>query len=120
MAVMCKDNPVTLAGYAKERKLLEKCGWKWAKNIAKTGDVRGAMQFDKINGNKLWFKAQKKKAGTLREMNTFELMEDGFGWTGYHYVPLIYAWDVKLDGRCRARLVASRMVTIGSPEEDVH
>ena len=35
MAVIRKDDPVTLAGYAKERKLLEQHGWKWAKNIAK-------------------------------------------------------------------------------------
>ena len=35
LSVMRKDDPVTLAGYAKERKLLEQRGWKWAKSIAK-------------------------------------------------------------------------------------
>eukprot|EP00957_Ditylum_brightwellii_P011434 863968-Ditylum_brightwellii.AAC.1 len=32
---MRKDDPVTLAGYAKECKLLEQQSWKWAKSIAK-------------------------------------------------------------------------------------
>eukprot|EP00957_Ditylum_brightwellii_P133914 10211877-Ditylum_brightwellii.AAC.1 len=35
LAVLCKDDPVTLAGYEKERRLLEQQGWKWAKSIAK-------------------------------------------------------------------------------------
>eukprot|EP00957_Ditylum_brightwellii_P111978 8539299-Ditylum_brightwellii.AAC.2 len=35
LAMMCKDDPVILAGYAKERKLLEQYGWKWTKNISK-------------------------------------------------------------------------------------
>eukprot|EP00957_Ditylum_brightwellii_P180319 13736867-Ditylum_brightwellii.AAC.1 len=30
-----KDDPVTLAGYAKERRFLEQWGWKWAKSIAR-------------------------------------------------------------------------------------
>eukprot|EP00957_Ditylum_brightwellii_P081220 6178340-Ditylum_brightwellii.AAC.1 len=52
-------------------------------------------------------------------MDTFELMPENFDLTGYQYVPLIYAWDVMFDGRRRARLVANRKVTIGTPEEDV-
>eukprot|EP00957_Ditylum_brightwellii_P196575 14977804-Ditylum_brightwellii.AAC.1 len=35
LAVLRKDDPVTLAGLAKERRLLEQHGWKWAKSIAK-------------------------------------------------------------------------------------
>ena len=156
LAVMRKDDPVTLAGYAKERNLLEQRGWRWAKTLAKrekkfvrmlrimkaskkkymkksfgktkykfgvevprTGDVRGAMALDKKNGDTLWFEAQKTEASTLRNMDTFELMPEGFDLDGYQYVPLIYAWDVKFDGRRRARLVANGKVTIGPPEEDV-
>eukprot|EP00957_Ditylum_brightwellii_P068608 5208972-Ditylum_brightwellii.AAC.1 len=76
------------------------------------------MKLDKENGNNLWFDAQKKEASTLREMDTFELMLDNFNLTGYQYVPLIYAWNVKFDDRKRARLVANGKVTIGPPEED--
>eukprot|EP00957_Ditylum_brightwellii_P195193 14871705-Ditylum_brightwellii.AAC.1 len=35
LSVMRKDDPVKLAGYAKEHKLLEQQGWKQAKSIAK-------------------------------------------------------------------------------------
>eukprot|EP00957_Ditylum_brightwellii_P097343 7414034-Ditylum_brightwellii.AAC.1 len=155
LAVLHKDDPVTLAGYIKERRLLEQHNWKWAKSIARhkkkfvrmlklmkvskkyqkklygkktykfgmqvprTGDVRGAMKLDQENGNSLWFDAQKKEASMLRDLATFELMPENFDLTGYQYVPPIYAWDVKFDGRRRARLVANGKVTIGPPEEDV-
>eukprot|EP00957_Ditylum_brightwellii_P083583 6353161-Ditylum_brightwellii.AAC.1 len=52
-------------------------------------------------------------------MNTFELMEDGFDQTRYQFIPLIYIWYVKFDGRCRAKLVANGKVTIALPEEDI-
>eukprot|EP00957_Ditylum_brightwellii_P091386 6957899-Ditylum_brightwellii.AAC.1 len=35
LAVLHKDDPVALVGYAKERRLLEQHGWKWAENIAR-------------------------------------------------------------------------------------
>eukprot|EP00957_Ditylum_brightwellii_P099527 7581199-Ditylum_brightwellii.AAC.1 len=70
--------------------------------VPRTGDVRGSMKLDKENRNNLWFDAQKKEASTLRDMDTFELMPENFDLTGYQYVPLIYAWDVKFDGRRRA------------------
>ena len=35
LAVIQKDDPVTTAAYARDRKLLEQRGWKWAKKIAK-------------------------------------------------------------------------------------
>jgi hypothetical protein len=52
-------------------------------------------------------------------METFTLVPDGFDLKGYQYVPLIYAFDVKFDGRRRARLVANGKVTIGPPESEV-
>eukprot|EP00957_Ditylum_brightwellii_P111977 8539299-Ditylum_brightwellii.AAC.1 len=96
-----------------------KCKYKFGVEVPRTRDIREAIQLDKINRNNSCFEAQKKEAGTLREMNTFELMEDGFDLAGYQFVPLIYAWGIKFDGRHRARLVANGKVTIGPPEEDV-
>eukprot|EP00957_Ditylum_brightwellii_P150548 11463600-Ditylum_brightwellii.AAC.1 len=64
------------------------------------------MKLVKENGNNWWFDAQKKEASALRDMATFELMLEKFDLTDYQHVPLIYAWDVKFDGRRRARLVA--------------
>eukprot|EP00957_Ditylum_brightwellii_P015374 1156816-Ditylum_brightwellii.AAC.1 len=52
-------------------------------------------------------------------MDTFELMPENFDLTGYQYVPLIYAWDVKFYGRRRACLVANVKVIIRPSEEDV-
>eukprot|EP00957_Ditylum_brightwellii_P085498 6503292-Ditylum_brightwellii.AAC.1 len=52
-------------------------------------------------------------------MAYFELMPENFDLTGYQYVPLMYAWDVKFDGRRRTGLVANGKVIIGPPEEDV-
>eukprot|EP00957_Ditylum_brightwellii_P024980 1889151-Ditylum_brightwellii.AAC.1 len=77
------------------------------------------MKLDKENGNNLWFGAQQKEASMLRDMAAFDLMLENFDLTGYQYVPLIYVWDVKFDGRRRACLVAYRKVTIGPPEENV-
>eukprot|EP00957_Ditylum_brightwellii_P075878 5766818-Ditylum_brightwellii.AAC.1 len=52
-------------------------------------------------------------------MATFELIQDGFDLSGYQCVPLIYAFDVKFDGRRCAHLVANGKVTIRPPEEEV-
>eukprot|EP00957_Ditylum_brightwellii_P100671 7672858-Ditylum_brightwellii.AAC.1 len=84
-----------------------------------TEDVRGAMKLDQENGNSLWLDAQKKESRTLRNMDTFELMPKNFDVTGYQYISLINAWDVKFDGRRRVCLVANEKVTIRPPERDV-
>ena len=63
--------------------------------------------------------AQKTEANTLRQMKTFVIIPDNFDLTGYQYVPLIYAWDVKFDGRKWARLVANGKITMGPPKAEV-
>eukprot|EP00957_Ditylum_brightwellii_P180624 13758821-Ditylum_brightwellii.AAC.1 len=35
LAILKKDNPVTIAAYAKERHLLNQRSWKWAKHLAR-------------------------------------------------------------------------------------
>ena len=132
LVMMRKDDPVTVAAYARDRKLLNQRGWKWVKKLAKnekklvrllkamkaskkppfsqqkykfgvavprTGDVRGAMRLDKANGNTWWFDAMKKEATTLLDLQTFVLPPEDMDWSDYQYVPTIYAWEVKLDGR---------------------
>eukprot|EP00957_Ditylum_brightwellii_P015590 1175257-Ditylum_brightwellii.AAC.1 len=94
-----------------QKKLYRKKTYKFCLQVSMTGDVRGTMKLDKENGNSLWFDAQKKEASTLRNMDTFELMPGNFDLTGYQYGLLIYDWDVKFDGRRRARLVANGKVT---------
>ena len=154
LTMMRKDDPVTIAAYARDRKLLEQRGWKWAKHLARrekklvrllkimkasqkyqkrnfgttfkfgikvprTGDIRGARALDKENGNTLWYDAQCHEANTLRNLDTFTLVPENFDFTGFQFVPLIYAFDVKFDGRRKARLVANGKVTIGPPEAEV-
>jgi len=151
LSAMRKDDPVTLAGYARERKLLEQRGWKWAKRLAKnekkflrmlklmkatkrkpentklkfgiqvpgTGDTAGAMRLDRENKNQLWFNAQQLEANTLRDLDVFEIMPEGFDLSDYQYVPLIYAFDVKFDGRRRARLVGNGKRTTGPPPSEI-
>jgi len=152
---MRKQDPITLAQYAKKRKLTNQRGWKWAKNLAKrekklirllklmkasnksykkknfgkrykfgvelpnTADVRSARRLDREAGNTLWFDAQTLEANSLRNLDTFRLIDESFDLTGYQYVPLIYAWDVKFDGPRRARLVANGSVTEGPPEAEI-
>eukprot|EP00957_Ditylum_brightwellii_P103052 7853363-Ditylum_brightwellii.AAC.2 len=101
------------------KKSFGKTTYKFGIKVPRTGDMKGAMKIDKENGNQLWFEAQQKEAKTLRSMDTFELIPDIFDLAGYQYVPLIYVWDVKFDGRHRVRLVANGKVTIGTPESEL-
>lgn len=151
LAVLRKDDPVTLASYASERKLLEQKGWKWARRIAKSekklarllklmkaqnkssakykfgvelpriGDLRGARELDTRNGNTLWYEAQQYEANALMKMDTFEEApaDYDFKGEGYQYVPMIYAFDVKFDGRRRARMVANGAVVQGPPADEI-
>eukprot|EP00957_Ditylum_brightwellii_P197138 15019828-Ditylum_brightwellii.AAC.1 len=102
-----------------QKKSYRKKIYKFGVQVPKTGDVRGAMKLNKENGNNLWFDAQKKEASMLRDMAIFKLMPENFDLTGYQYVLLIYAWDVKFNGRRRAHLVENGKVIIAPPEEDV-
>eukprot|EP00957_Ditylum_brightwellii_P117766 8984311-Ditylum_brightwellii.AAC.1 len=52
-------------------------------------------------------------------MDTFVLVPDGFNLEGYQFVPFIYAFDVKFDGRRKARLVANGSMTIKPPESEI-
>ena len=93
--------------------------YKFGVVFPRTGDVRGAMNLDEENGNKLWYEAQEKEATSLCSMGTFEVIPEDFNLSEYQYAPLIYAWDVKYDGRRKSMLVANSKVTIGPPESEV-
>eukprot|EP00957_Ditylum_brightwellii_P202539 15330592-Ditylum_brightwellii.AAC.1 len=100
-----------------KKKLYGKKTCTFGVQVPRTGDVKSAMKLDQENGNNLWFDAQKKETNKLRDIATFEIMPENFDLTGYQYVPLIYAWDVKFDDRRRACLVANGKITIRPPEE---
>jgi hypothetical protein len=92
---------------------------KFGNKVPGTGDIQGAKQLDRESGNTLWFDTQRLEASTLRKMDTFALVPDGFNLEEYQFVPLIYAFDIKFDGRRKAGLVANDSVTIGPPESEI-
>ena len=93
--------------------------FKFGIEVPRTGDVGGSVKLDEEKWNTLWFDWQKKEATSLRDLDTFKILKEGFDSTEYQCAPLIYAWDIKFDGRRKSRLVANDKATIGPPESDI-
>ena len=148
LSEMRKADPVTLAQYAKDNKLLNTSGWLWAKRITanpakmirlakvfkkrrttakryKYGvevpqNGRHALQLDKDNNNDLWKASIEKEIGQLLDYSTFEILERGKkAPDGYKKVPLHLTFDVKHDGRRKSRMVAGGHLT-APPTEDIY
>ena len=139
--IIGKDDPITCALYAKQNNLLDEPGWKRFKrlatrevkfqrmiNQARLYAVRRinrykygykvpntheeAMQFDKENGNTLWADAEALEIEQLFEYSTF--IDKGKGApapAGFKLIRCHMVYDVKHDGRHRARLVAGGHLT---------
>ena len=132
-------DPVTCAIYARDKNLLELEGWKRFKRIAKKQkqlfrmanqaklrsynrapkfkygfevprDYKHAMWLDRRNGNTKWLDATKLEMGQLDDYSTFrdvgKTIPDGHKKIRVHLV-----YDVKHDGRHKARLVADGHLT---------
>ena len=63
-----------------------------------------AMELDLKNGNTLWQDAMTTEATALLDHNTFRIPKSGEDLLDYQFVPLVYAFDVKFDGRRQARI----------------
>ena len=142
LTVMRKDDPVTLAQYAKDNMLENHPGWKWARKITKNNkkllrmtrimntqrreqhanrntkkfkfgvevprSVKDALRLDRENRNNKWHDAIKKELEQLMEFNTFNVLGPGEKPPDdYTYVPLLMTFDVKFDGRYKARMCAN-------------
>ena len=99
--LMARDDPVTLAIYAKENGLLDTPGWKRFKRLAKKQkqllrainqsklkqfrrstvfkfgieiprDHKDAMRLDEQNGNKLWYEAEQVELGQIKDYEVFK------------------------------------------------
>ena len=69
--------------------------------------VLEAYTFDKENSNNLWAKAIEKEIGTLIALKCFQFESPQYKpGPDYQYAPLRIIFDVKSDGRRKARLVA--------------
>jgi len=141
LATVAADDPVTVALYAKEKGLLDQPGWKRFKWIANREQklicmvkqahlksirqaicynygyqiprtVKEAYELDKKNGNTFWQDAIALELLLLHEYKTF--LDMGMGDCnpeGYKRIQIHFVFDVKHDGRHKARLVAGDHLT---------
>ena len=79
--------------------------------------VKEALELDKQNGNNYWLEALQTEIGQINFYETFQLVEDGIKLLGYKRIPYHFVFDVKFDGRHKARLVARGHRTT-SPSDD--
>ena len=147
--VIAADDPVTCALYAKGAGLLEEPGWRRFKSLAKREkkllrmvnqaklssfrrapkykfgfqvprNHEEAMQFDAKNGNTKWKDAEATELKCLLDYQTFEdLGKGGQPPPGYRKLIMLTVYDVKHDGRHRARMVAGGHLT-AVPDESVY
>jgi len=69
-------------------------------------NVKHALEIDKENGNKKWQEAMKLEVSQLFDFNVFRVLEDGEPVPeGFTRIPHQIVFDVKFDGRLKARLV---------------
>ncbi len=145
--IISKDDPVTCALYARENNLLSTPGWKRFRQIAKRHKVLNrmvnqaklksfhqskrfkygvevpknyddAIRLDKLNGHNKWKEAIDYEIGC---MNDYEVFKDNGDKQphGYKKIRVHLVFDVKHDGRHRARLVADGHLT-DVPAESVY
>jgi hypothetical protein len=139
--LIASDDPVTCAEYAKQHDLLDTTGWKrfrrYAKNEKKLNRMINqaklksyrrepfwkfgvlvprthaqAMELDKKNGNTKWQDAEAIEMSQLLEYQTFvDRGKGGQAPAGYKKIRCHIIYDVKHDGRHKARLVAGGHLT---------
>ncbi len=146
LAIIAADAPVACAIYARKNNLLNKPGWKRFKRLAKRQgkffteankaricqnfykpkykygvqiprDYNDAIYLDTLNGNTLWQDTTKLE---MELMDSYSVFKDG-GLDApvpqnYKNIRVHLVYDVKHDGRHRARLVADGHLT-DVPEE---
>ena len=139
LSVIAADDPVTCAIYARENNLLELEGWKRFKRIAKRQkklfrmanqaklrsyntaprfkygfeiprNYKHAVWLDNRNGNSRWQDATKLELGQQDDYSTFRDVGDTPP-KGYKKIRVHLVFDVKHDGRHKARLVADGHLT---------
>jgi hypothetical protein len=149
LSIIGVDDPVTCALYAKENNLLNEPSWKRFKPIAKRQqkllhmvkqaklhsyhksprykygfeiprDFGHAIELDRRNGNSLWRDAVSTEMEQIKEYEVFK--DHGFKVqppSGYKHIRVHLVFDVKHDGRHKARLVADGHLT-DAPLESVY
>ena len=149
LSVIANDDPVTCALYAQKHGLLEEPGWRRFKRIVKNQkklrrmvnqsklkskrnskrykfgfevprNLADAIRLDKENKNTRWKDAMALELSQIMEYKTF--LDRGYGDKrppGYKRIRAHWVFDVKHDGRHKARLVAGGHLT-DTPVETVY
>ena len=139
LAIIAQDDPVTCAIYARDNNLLHLPGWKRFKRLAsrqkllfrmanqaklrsynsapkfKYGfevprDYKHALWLDKRNGNSKWIEATQLEMAQLDDYSTFKDVGKNIP-NGFKKIRVHLVYDVKHDGRHKARLVADGHLT---------
>jgi len=80
--------------------------------------VKQAFAFDKMLDQRLWQEAIKKELDEINHYETFRVLADDEPTPeGYKQIPYHIVFDVKFDGRHKARLVAGGHMT-DPPKDD--
>ena len=141
LGVIAADDPVTCAIYARDHNLLNTSGWKRFRSLAKRQkklfrminqaklrsfrtaprykygfeipkNYKHAVEIDHRNGNKRWQDATELEMGTMDNYQVFEDYGKGAPIPqGYKQIRVHLIFDVKHDGRHKARLVAGGHLT---------
>ena len=148
LTAVWRSDPVTLARYAEDNDLLGTKGWKrlryYTKNKKKMNrmlrqcrlnsmrhatrikygvrvpkDYEEAKRFDELNGNTLWIDSVKLEMDQIYDYGTVESKGKGANISvGYTKIRVHFMFDVKQDGRRKARLVAGGHMT--GPNTDTY
>ena len=140
LKIIAVDDPVTCAIYGKNNNLLEEEGWKRLKSIAKRQSkllrlanqaklrsfrltpkykygyevprhYNHAQQIDLANGNTKWESATHLEMNQLDDYNTFINHGSNKPPDGYKKIKVHLIFDIKHDGRNKARCVADGHLT---------
>ena len=82
-------------------------------------DVRHSLELDRQNDDTIWRDAIETELKQINEYKTFRLPEPGEELDQFTRIPYHFVFDVKFDGRRKARLVAGGNHTT-PPKEDIY
>ena len=141
------QEPLLCIKYGMDKGILQKPGWEWVPSMIKEDDRLGdlnrliltvqaapkfkfgievarspshALELDKKENKSLWKEAIQTELNQIKDYQTFRILGDKEKLPpGYKRIPYHFVFDVKVDGRHKARLVAGGHRT-DPPKEDTY
>ena len=107
-----KKKMLRMLNQAKLRSYRTSPKYKFGYELPRNNSYEHAVQLDKRNGNKLWQEATQLEMDQQHEYKTYkDLGYNARAPDGYKKIRVHIVWDVKHDGRHKARLVADGNLT---------